>query len=67
MLWLFKFLVGWVIWIITFLLSIISSLIFWNWDETFTIDMKIVISEIAGESVWNAMTFNLEGYDGDGY
>lgn len=52
-----KFLLGWIIWWLIFLISIIFSLLTWNWKETYTISMKNVIVEICGESTWNIMFF----------
>jgi hypothetical protein len=57
MFWLLRFVIGWVTYIIVFLYSIIFSLILWNWEETFTIDMEVIITEILGKSVLNTMMF----------
>lgn len=51
------FLIGWILWVIIFALSLIVGLILWNFSETITLDMEIVIVEICGQSVWDAMTF----------
>jgi hypothetical protein len=59
-LWFLRFIMGWILYIIIFFISIFYSLIFWNWKETFTLDMKDVITEIAGKSVWNDMTFTID-------
>jgi hypothetical protein len=53
-----KFTVGWIMWVIIFLLSLIFSLITWNWKETQYLDMKNVITEICGKSTWNCMMLN---------
>jgi hypothetical protein len=53
-----KFIFGWIIWILLFVTSIFFNFITWNWKETFTLNMKIVITEILGESTWNIMTLS---------
>jgi hypothetical protein len=58
--WFLRFVMGWILFIIILILSLFYSLIFWNWKETFTLDMKVVISEIAGKTVWNDMTFTTD-------
>jgi len=50
-----KFIVGWIMWIIIFLLSLIFSLLTWNFKETSTINMKVVMIEICGKSTWKCM------------
>ena len=52
---LIKFILGWLMWIIIFILSLMFSLITWNWKETYTLDMEVVISELFGKSTWNIM------------
>jgi hypothetical protein len=51
-----KFIMGWILFIVLFLVSLFYSLLFWNWRETFTLDMQVVITEIAGKSVYEAMS-----------
>lgn len=53
-----KFIFGWIIWIIVFILSISFSVITWNWTETLALDMEKVIKQICGKSTWKIMTFN---------
>lgn len=53
-----KFIFGWIVWVITFVLSIVFSVITWNWSETLSLNMENVITEICGESTWDIMTFN---------
>ena len=53
-----KFIFGWIIWILLFVTSIFFNFITWNWKETFTLNMKIVITEMLGESTWNIMTLS---------
>jgi hypothetical protein len=53
-----KFIYGWIVWVIAFILSIVFSIITWNWEETLSLDMEIVITQICGKSTWNIMTFN---------
>jgi hypothetical protein len=53
---LIKFIFGWTIWIIVFILSILFNLVTWNWKETWTLDMEVVITEICGKSTWEIMT-----------
>jgi hypothetical protein len=55
--WLLRFILGWTTWIIVFVICLVSNLILWNWKETFTIDMEIVITEILGKTVMNTMLF----------
>lgn len=52
-----KFIIGWIVWILIFSISIANSVIFWNWKETLSLDMEIAISEILGKSTWNIMIF----------
>lgn len=42
-----------------FLMSLFMSVLTWNWNETLSMDMEKVIVEIAGQSTWDAMTFNI--------
>jgi hypothetical protein len=51
-----KFIFGWVIWLVLFLFSLFFSIITWNWKETYTLNMKTVITEICGKSTWDIMT-----------
>jgi len=53
-----KFVFGWIMWIILFLLSMLFSLITWNWKETYALDMERVIIEICGKSTWETMNLN---------
>ena len=53
-----KFIFGWIIWVIVFSLTIIFSIITWNWTETLSLDMENVITEMCGKSTWHIMTFN---------
>jgi hypothetical protein len=55
---LFKFIFGWIAWVIVFILSIVFSTITWNWKETLAMDMEIIISEICGKSTWETMNLN---------
>ena len=55
----FKFIFGWIVWVIVFILSILFSVITWNWKETLALDMELVITEICGKSTWDIMTFKL--------
>jgi hypothetical protein len=50
-----KCVLGWVMWIIIFLLSLIFSFITWNWKETVGLDMENTITEICGKSTWGCM------------
>jgi len=50
-----KFLAGWIMWVIIFLLSLLFSLITWNWKETVALDMENVITEICGKNTWDCM------------
>jgi hypothetical protein len=52
---LIKFIFGWTIWIIVFILSILFNLVTWNWKETLTLDMEVVITQICGKSTWEIM------------
>jgi hypothetical protein len=51
-----KFIFGWAIWVVIFFISLFFSLITWNWKETYTLNMKTVITEICGSSTWDIMT-----------
>jgi len=53
-----KFIAGWIMWVIIFLLSLLFSLITWNWKETIGLDMENAITEICGKSTWNCMMLN---------
>jgi hypothetical protein len=50
-----RFILGWVLYVIILFLSLFYSLIFWNWKETYTLDMEIVIKEIAGKTILDVM------------
>jgi magnesium-transporting ATPase (P-type) len=60
LLWLMRFVMGWLLWLIILIISLFYSIIFWNWKENLPLDMEIVIKEIAGKTIWNAMTFTVE-------
>lgn len=60
LLWLMRFIMGWLLWLIILFISLFYSTIFWNWKETLPLDMEIVIKEIAGKTVWNDMTFTID-------
>lgn len=53
-----KFVLGWMIWIIVFVLSIAFSVLTWNWKETLSLDMEKVMKQLCGKSTWKVMTFN---------
>lgn len=53
-----KFIFGWIFWVIVFVLSVLFSIITWDWEGTLTLNMEIVITQICGKSTWNIMTFN---------
>lgn len=55
-----KFILGWMIYLIVIVLSLIFSTITWNWKETYTMNMKYIITEICGKSTWKYMML---GYD----
>lgn len=50
-----KFILGWMIWIMIFMLSLIYSFITWSWKETYTLDMERVMREVCGNTIWNYM------------
>jgi hypothetical protein len=53
-----KFILGWTVWILIFLISLVFNIIVWNWKETITMDMEKIVIEICGKSTWNVMIFN---------
>jgi hypothetical protein len=52
-----KFIIGWGFWILIELINILNSVIFWNWKETLSLDMEIVVSQVLGKRTWNIMMF----------
>ena len=53
-----KFIFGWWMWLILFILAILFNLICWNWKETYTMDLSVVIIEMCGKSTWECMFLN---------
>ena len=53
---LIKFILGWIMWVIILILSLIFSLITWNWKEILPLNTKPIIIEMFGKSTWEVMT-----------
>lgn len=56
-----QILLGFVAWIILFLLHLIVILFTWNWKETEQLNMGKVMTELFGKSLW----YNMTGYNED--
>lgn len=57
MFWIIKFSTGWLTLISVMTLSLICNLIMWNWKEVADMEIEVVINNLLGKSVWEAMTF----------
>ena len=56
MLWILRFLLGWITWIVIVVWSTVCSIILWNWGDIEE-DMEEVIACTLGRQVWNTMMF----------
>lgn len=54
MIYLFKFLIGWIAVIIITVIVLLVRTLTWEWDDEIT-EPKEVYRSIVGESTWNAM------------
>lgn len=52
-----RFIIGWILWLVLFIISVIFSILVWNWSEAYTIDMEVIITELLGTKTWNIMIF----------
>lgn len=55
-----KFILGWIMWFVLFVLSLLFSLLTWNWNDSSDLNMKTAIIELFGRSTWEAMTGDYE-------